>query len=376
MTYGQLALDFGCVVKSAVSDICLSEDVNRLLSQGCVVAIGVSGGKDSQACAIVVASHLNKIGHTGPRVLVHADLGLVEWKDSLPTCERLAKAIGWELLVVRRKAGDMMARWEGRWNNNIARYSDLETVKVILPWSTPGMRFCTSELKSEPISSALRKRFPKMPILNVAGIRREEGPGRSNKPVSTPDPRLMSSATEAYTWNAIVDWKIGQVFNTVAAAGLDLHDGYRLYGMTRISCAFCIMGSLPDLTSSASCRDNQEVYRRMVDLEIASTFAFQGSRWLADVAPDLLLPGIRAAVALAKYRATVRCALEARIPKDLLFVKGVPVRVPTTAEAEIIADVRKQMGGLLGYDFSFTTPDSIKRRYEEMLKDNEFKEAA
>ena len=36
------------------------------------------------------AVHLDRIGHTGPRLLIHADLGSVEWRDSLPTCERLA----------------------------------------------------------------------------------------------------------------------------------------------------------------------------------------------------------------------------------------------------------------------------------------------
>ena len=54
----------------------------------------------------------------------------------------------------------MMKRWLKRWTNNLARYRSMACVKLILPWSTPGMRFCTSELKSAPIASALVKRFP------------------------------------------------------------------------------------------------------------------------------------------------------------------------------------------------------------------------
>lgn len=98
---------------------------------------------DSDACAIALNKHRNAIGHTGPRILVHSDLGRIEWAESLPQCERLAAHLGWELLVVRRQAGDMMDRWQGRWQNNVARYIDLSCVKMILPWSTPSMRCCT-----------------------------------------------------------------------------------------------------------------------------------------------------------------------------------------------------------------------------------------
>ncbi len=134
--------------------------------------------------------YLDEIGHTGPRVLIHSDLGRVEWRDSLPSCERLAHALGWELLVVTRQAGDMLARWEGRWQNNVKRYADLACVKLILPWSTPSMRFCTSELKVAIISSALRKRWPTQEIVNVSGIRRQESAARSKMPVSVRMPQL------------------------------------------------------------------------------------------------------------------------------------------------------------------------------------------
>ena len=120
-------------------DVALAPEVSALLASDAVVAIGVSGGKDSVACALAVARHLDAIGHNGPRILVHSDLGRVEWKDSGPACERLAAHLGWELLTVRRQAGDMLARWEKRWSNNVERYRDLSCVRLILPWSTPSM---------------------------------------------------------------------------------------------------------------------------------------------------------------------------------------------------------------------------------------------
>jgi hypothetical protein len=57
------------------------------------------------------------------------------------TGERLMDV--WNLHTTRRAAGGMMERWEKRWSNNVTRYENLECVKLILPWSTPAMRYCT-----------------------------------------------------------------------------------------------------------------------------------------------------------------------------------------------------------------------------------------
>lgn len=348
-------------------------DVDQLLARNAVVAIGVSGGKDSQACAIAVARHLDAIGHTGPRVLVHADLGRVEWKDSLPTCQRLADHLGWELLVVQRKAGDMLSRWQGRWKNNVARYADLECVKLILPWSTPSMRFCTSELKVAVIESALKKRFPGQDVVNVTGVRREESANRAKAPIAKENPKVVKGGGTGFTWNAIVDLSIGQVFDTVKASGLALHEGYTVHSMSRISCVFCIMSNLSDMQNSAACEDNVPVYLDMVGLEAVSTFAFQGSRWLADVAPHLIGDELGASVASAKEAARVRAAAEARLPKHLLYTKGWPTAVPNMAEAELLADVRRIVSEAVGLQVKYLLPDEIICRYEQLLS---LKEAA
>ncbi|MFX7816633.1 hypothetical protein ABTK28_22015, partial [Acinetobacter baumannii] len=80
--------------------------------------LATSGGKDSAAVATATVRYLDEIGHTGPRVLIHADLGRVEWRDSLPSCERLAAKLGLELIVVRRQDVDLLARWQRRWTSN------------------------------------------------------------------------------------------------------------------------------------------------------------------------------------------------------------------------------------------------------------------
>src|SRR3546814_15382073 len=56
-------------------------EIDSLLWNGAAVAIGVSGGKDSQAAAIATVRHLDQVGHSGPRLLIHSDLGLVRSEE-------------------------------------------------------------------------------------------------------------------------------------------------------------------------------------------------------------------------------------------------------------------------------------------------------
>ncbi|MEB8488211.1 MULTISPECIES: phosphoadenosine phosphosulfate reductase family protein [Acidithiobacillus] len=356
-------------LKSGHADtpVAVTPEVSALLEQNAVVAIGVSGGKDSDACAIAVSRYLDQIRHQGPRVLVHSDLGRIEWADSLPSCERLAARLGWELMVVRRNAGDMMDRWLGRWANNVRRYNDLSCVKIILPWSTPSMRFCTSEMKVTVITSALKKRFPGQHIINAAGIRRQESENRRRMPVSSLQPKLQRKGLAGINWNPIIEWPVEDVFATIESAGLRLHEAYTIYGASRVSCPWCIMSSANDLQAAAGCAGNHEVYREMVELEIDSTFAFQGSRYLGDTAPHLLTESARMRLAEAKRKALERQKAEAMIPKHLLYKAGWPEVVPSVAEAELIAGVRSQVARLLNLDAGFLTGKTVRARYADLI---------
>lgn len=347
--------------------VSLTPDVIEMLERNAVAAVGISGGKDSQACLLAVHEHLNAIGHTGKRVAIHSDLGRVEWLQSLPKCEEMARHLGWELIVVKSQSGDMMDRWLVRWENNLKRYRDLSCVQLILPWSTPSMRFCTSEKKTQLIARELRKRFPGEDVINITGIRREESANRSKMPVSKPDASIVNKGGKGLVWNAIIDWKLDQVLQAISSRGLSLHEGYTRYGMSRISCVFCIMSSTPDKIASAHCDDNLDVYREMVGLEAESTFAFQANSWLADVRPEVLDEELRQKVIRAKAAAEERVAAEKLIPKELRYEKGWPTRMPTREEAEILATVRQRVANAVGISIEFTDADSILSRYEELL---------
>jgi NH3-dependent NAD+ synthetase len=76
----------------ALPSIAATPVLDDLLRQHAGVAIGVSGGKDSQVAAIATFDYLDRIGHGGPRLLIHADLGIVEWAVRSP-CANASQSV-------------------------------------------------------------------------------------------------------------------------------------------------------------------------------------------------------------------------------------------------------------------------------------------
>jgi 3'-phosphoadenosine 5'-phosphosulfate sulfotransferase (PAPS reductase)/FAD synthetase len=339
-------------------------EVDALLRAGAPVAISVSGGKDSQSSTLAVMMHLNTIGHSGPRILINADLGSSDWRASRPLCQLLADRHNVELVVVRRSAGDLLHRWNARQESCVRRYGNLETVSLVLPWSTPSMRFCTSEMKTHVILRELRRRFPGQIVLNVVGERREEK-SRATRPVATLNANGLS-----WTWRPVLKWTEQQAFDFIRHCGMEPHIAYTAFGMSRVSCPYCILSKLADLVAATRVEETHELFHGIVRLEIKSTFGFQGARWLADVAPQLLTTMVREEVQEAKHLATQRIQIEQRLPKGLYFTKGKrwPERLPTDAEANILAEVRSSLSQLLHIPADYLTAPSIHRRYDELYQ--------
>jgi 3'-phosphoadenosine 5'-phosphosulfate sulfotransferase (PAPS reductase)/FAD synthetase len=352
------------------STVQTTPELEQALRDDAAIAIGISGGKDSCACAIAVSNYLDEFGHRGPRVLIHADLGRIEWTQSLPVCERLAARLGLELIVVRRPAGDLLARWNQRWKNNVRRYADLECVKLILPWSTAGMRFCTSELKTAQICSELVRRFPARTIVSVIGIRAQESGRRAQRPAVASQPKLANRRhrTTGMDWHPILDWSRSDVLGYLAEKAFELHEAYTLFGSSRVSCAFCILASHSDLRAATTCAANHDVYRALVELEIESTFSFQGQKWLCDVAPHLLDDRTRCLAANVRERAARREAAERRIPKHLLYEKGWPTCMPSPAEAGLLADVRSEVAAAVAVPINYRNSGEILQRYASLIQ--------
>lgn len=364
--------------------ISTTPEVESLIDANAPIIICVSGGKDSRLTTEETVGHVRGRGHTGRIVLCYSDLGVVVWQDAQWQCRQLADRFGLELKIVRRAAGGLMERWEKRWVDNVSRYVNLECVKLILPWSTPTMRFCTSELKTTIIQRWIRKEF-NQPVLCVLGIRRDEGrsskTGRGAAPIFKPHEITIKNGKEkkpalpvgSVDWNPIVEVKTATVFQILRASEIPLPDAYEVFGASRYSCCFCIMSSALDL--KAACRDprNHDIYRRQCELEIVSTFSFQDGQWLSDIAPEVLTQDQRDRLVVAKLRAERRESLESAIPDHLLYVKGWPTVMPTRIEAELIASIRRQVGETMELPVQYTTADTVIARYAELMAANEQK---
>ncbi len=355
-----------------------TKEIEEMLNAGAAVAMAISGGKDSSNMALELSEYLDSINHPkSKRVLIHSDLGSVEWKDSIKVCERLAERLNLELIVVSRKAGGMMDRWRTRWANNVKRYVELSCVKMILPWSTPSMRFCTSELKTAVICSELTRRFPGQTIINAVGIRRAESNGRKNAPVMKANAKLArsSNGTRGFDWNPIIENEIEDVFLAHKRFDFPLHEAYTKFGSSRVSCVFCIMSNKGDLIASTMCEDNADIYREMCELEIESAFSFQSAYWLSDVAPHLLSPDQLERLERAKIICARREEIEARIPKHLLYTKNFPDCIPTFAEAELLCEIRREVAALHGLQADCLEPASLIARYEVLMREKLIRQA-
>ena len=218
-----------------------------IISQGALVVVNHSGGKDSQAM-------LARLAVLVPRdqiLVIHAHLPDVEWAGTWEHVKDDARRHGVQAIQVR--AGKTL----------------LEMVERRRMWPSASTRQCTSDLKRGPIEKAVRAHLKANPqfggyVVSAMGLRAEESAARSKQPSWKREDRNSKAGRNWYRWLPIHDMKIREVFETIASAGGSAHWAYA-EGMSRLSCVFCIMASECDLRTAA--RLNPDLYRRYVSLE-------------------------------------------------------------------------------------------------------------
>lgn len=360
--------------RRALPEVAIDGATLKLIQAGSPVAVSVSGGKDGAAAAIMVHRFLKRIGHRGPFILIHSDLGSIEWKESLNHCRRLAEFLGARLYVVRRELGGMIEQWEQRWQSSLRRYANLETVALVSPWSSAGSRFCTRSQKIDQISQFLTKLFPGQQIVSVVGLRHEESMGRAKKPISEVDKNLQrANGTSGRTWYPVIEFTVEEIVRVHLDAGFPLHEAYTVYESSRLSCSFCVLSSRADLLASASCADNHDAYRHLVGIEALTGFSFQPKKWLGDLRPELLGEDLRERLEKGKRRAALRLAAEARIPQEMLFSKVWPTFQPLHEWSQLLAEVRVEVAEIIQFPINYRTGLSVHSRYRELLEARERK---
>lgn len=201
------------------------------------IELSSSAGKDSAAMAAIMVAIARACGLLDRVVIVHADLGRVEWPGTRELAERHAAALGVRFIVVARMQGDL-----------------LDHVEAMGKWPTPTTRYCTADHKRGQIHRVFTQladelrlarphhfgdggRAPR--ILNCIGLRAEESPGRAKRPTLTRDARASSSRKIVDVYLPIQRLTEEEVWITCRASGLEMHPAYAA-GLPRASCVFCI----------------------------------------------------------------------------------------------------------------------------------------
>lgn len=237
--------------------------IKELIQRGALFFCSHSGGKDSQA----MYAYLQELVPAEQIVVVHADLGEIEWHG---VQDHIHSTIEHELHVVRaaKSLFDMVERRH-------------ETRPDVPSWPSSSTRQCTSDLKRDPIHKFIRQHLKaagKVLAVNCTGIRAEESSSRAKKTPFELNKRLSKAGREVYEWMPIFEVTTAQVFDMIAAAGQSPFWAYQ--ENERLSCVFCIMGSVSDLQHGL--RQRPQLFQKYIELERRTGWTMFAKQSLAD----------------------------------------------------------------------------------------------
>lgn len=187
------------------------------------LVISFSGGKDSQAMlAFICEKYPDHKKH-----VVFADTGwehdgIIEW------CRQEAGRFGLPLHVVRNPNKDFF-----------------KMVRHRKKFPGMSMRQCTSDLKTGPIMTWIRRNVKDPVVINCVGLRAEESAARAKKPKLSRNKKESNSKRVIWNWNPIHDWSEYRVRGYLIEKGIHLHPAYQY--LKRLSCRVCIFMNDHDL---------------------------------------------------------------------------------------------------------------------------------
>lgn len=211
-----------------------------------------SGGKDSQAGL----ASLVRMGLKDKIVIVHADLGDMEWEPMHHWIESIS--FGIPVHVVR------------------ADFDFFGMVRKYERLPSGNNQFCTDMLKTEPIKAFIHDYMYKNNLkvaINATGMRAEESERRAKKkPFTlskgdhTSGMHMVKKHSEhtVYDWLPIFKYTTEEVFEEIKNADQEPHKIYSM-GFSRLSCVFCVNGRIGEHKKAAQLRP--ELAQKMIDLE-------------------------------------------------------------------------------------------------------------
>jgi 3'-phosphoadenosine 5'-phosphosulfate sulfotransferase (PAPS reductase)/FAD synthetase len=267
-----------------------------------IILINSSAGKDSQA----TLTHLVNLADSqhvdrSNLIVVHADLGRVEWPGTKELAARQAAIYGLRFEVVSR-AEDLLDQITTR-HHRLRAKGDTTTPA----WPSSKARYCTSDQKTSQVTKLITRLVTEkrnqgitrpVRILNCLGIRAAESPARAKKAPFGPDsatwstpPRVATASREGREgirhskrtvdrWFPIFDWSDDDVWRFIRESGVPHHPAYDA-GMSRLSCVFCVFSTKRELMLAA--RLNQDLGRQYADVERLVGHTFRQNLSIAEI---------------------------------------------------------------------------------------------
>jgi len=225
---------------------CLDRFIPEEIKNADVIFWSHSGGRDSQAGL----SLIKRMGLLHKVVIVHSDLGEMEWEEMKPWIEQNSFSL--PVHVVK------------------AEMDFFEMVKKYMRIPSGRQQFCTDFLKITPIAAFIHDYMYKNNLktaINATGMRAEESKRRAKK-----NPFQKSKMTQPrkhpehliHDWLPIFRYTHKEVGEEIKLAGQKEH---RIYGegFSRLSCVFCVNGRIGEHKKAALLRP--KLARKIADME-------------------------------------------------------------------------------------------------------------
>jgi 3'-phosphoadenosine 5'-phosphosulfate sulfotransferase (PAPS reductase)/FAD synthetase len=280
-----------------------------------LIIINSSAGKDSQAMLAFLVWLADRQGVDRSRLLVvHADLGRVEWQGTCELAQEQAHAYGLRFVVVQR-GEDLLDQVVTRRRNlddqavtldaeadalraaGWERFADLaatlaQAKRDTPAWPSSTARYCTSDQKTSQVVKLMTELVRQwyaagntrpMRILNCLGIRADESTNRANKEAYSKD-AATNTRRSVTRWLPIFRWTEREVWAVIFASGLRWHSAYDR-GMPRLSCVFCVLAGRRELVIAA--RENPLLAAEYIRVERQVGHTFKNGQSIEAIAAEV-----------------------------------------------------------------------------------------
>jgi 3'-phosphoadenosine 5'-phosphosulfate sulfotransferase (PAPS reductase)/FAD synthetase len=297
-------------------------EITTAYQQGAQFVLSISGGKDSQAMTNSVLALFAALGWDKARLsLFHADVGRMDWHETLAHNAWLAAQTGLPLTVRTKANGDDLLTGIEHRLEKLAG-----TGKPF--WPSAAARYCTKSWKTQVWNAWVCEQDWPL-VISLEGIRAQESPDRAKKNPLTVRGEVTTTYLENLTpaaalaqhprlpkrqgktprlvlnWFPIFSFDLDTVWQACGSSSAEIerrralyragetaaalegalvHPGY-IYGSSRISCQLCPLAKQADLRIGAQHRP--ELWQHLREMEVVGQATFKNGWSLAALAPDV-----------------------------------------------------------------------------------------